>query len=114
MGVFVRSSTLSRLASRAPRDRSVARPGDGDFYRGDDYPICGSVGYLLRQDVERPEAVASYTVTLPTSKAIVASRLNLTPEHFSRILHELAAAGLIEVNGRAVRIPDLERLRRGA
>ena len=35
--------------ARAPRDRSVARPGDGDFYRGDDYPICGSVGYLVRQ-----------------------------------------------------------------
>ena len=26
----------------------------------------------------------------------------------------LSAAGLIEVNGRAVRIPDLERLRAGA
>ena len=34
--------------------------------------------------------------------------------HFSRILHELATSDLIEVNGRAVRIPDLERLRRGA
>jgi CRP-like cAMP-binding protein len=69
------------------------------------------IGYLLRQDVERPEAVASYTVTLPTSKAIVASRLNLTPEHFSRILHDLAEAGLISVDGREVRIADAERLR---
>jgi hypothetical protein len=38
----------------------------------------------------------------------------MTPEHFSRILHDLGEAGLIEVNGRAVRIPDLERLRAGA
>jgi CRP-like cAMP-binding protein len=38
----------------------------------------------------------------------------MTPEHFSRILHDLAAGGLIEVNGRSVSIPDLERLRSGA
>jgi CRP-like cAMP-binding protein len=44
---------------------------------------------------------------------VIASRLNMTPEHFSRILHDLSSAGLIEVNGRAVRIPDLERLRAG-
>jgi CRP-like cAMP-binding protein len=37
----------------------------------------------------------------------------MTPEHFSRILHDLCASGLIEVNGRAVRIPDLQRLRDG-
>jgi len=72
------------------------------------------IGYLLRQDEEQASAAAPYTVTLPTSKAIVASRLNLTPEHFSRILHELSAAGLIEVNGPVVRIPDLPRLKHGA
>ncbi|MEO8557165.1 MAG: helix-turn-helix domain-containing protein, partial [Actinomycetota bacterium] len=70
------------------------------------------IGYLLRQDVERADGpTASYTVTLPTSKAIVASRLNLTPEHFSRILHDLADAGLIGVDGREVRIANVERLR---
>jgi CRP-like cAMP-binding protein len=37
----------------------------------------------------------------------------MTPEHFSRILHELAAAGLIEVNGRSIRVPDVARLRGG-
>ena len=54
---------------------------------------------------------APYTVTLPTSKAIVASRLNLTPEHFSRILHDLSVAGLISVEGRDVVIQDVARLR---
>jgi len=34
-------------------------------------------------------------VTLPAAKAEIASRLNLTPEHFSRILHELLEAGLL-------------------
>ncbi len=69
------------------------------------------IGYLLRQDEEHAGAAAPYTVTLPTSKAIVASRLNLTPEHFSRILHDLTEAGLIAVEGRDVAIPDVARLR---
>ena len=33
------------------------------------------------------------TVSLPVSKATIASRLSLTPEYFSRVLHELEAAG---------------------
>ncbi len=69
------------------------------------------IGYLLRQDKEQASASAAYSVTLPTSKAIVASRLNLTPEHFSRILHELAEAGLIVVEGRDVVIKDVAKLR---
>ncbi len=68
------------------------------------------IGYLLRQE-EDASGAASYAVTLPTSKAIVASRLNLTPEHFSRILHDLAEAGLIAVEGREVTIKDVAKLR---
>lgn len=68
------------------------------------------VGYLLRQDVQSAEG-EHYVVTLPTSKSIVASRLNVTPEHFSRILHDLAAAGLLAVEGRAITILDPERLK---
>lgn len=62
------------------------------------------IGYLMRDD-----AVAE--VELSAGKSVVASRLNMTPEHFSRVLHELQAAGLIEVDGRMVRILDAERLR---
>jgi CRP-like cAMP-binding protein len=68
------------------------------------------IGYLLRQDDEGDEP-GPHTVTLPVSKALVASRLNLTPEHFSRILHELSSAGLIRVDGRCVEILDVGRLR---
>jgi CRP-like cAMP-binding protein len=50
-------------------------------------------------------------VTLPTNKGVIASRLNLTPQHFSRILHELTEAGLVEVDGRTIHITDLDRLR---
>jgi CRP-like cAMP-binding protein len=42
---------------------------------------------------------------------VLASRLNITREHFSRILHELTAAGLIKVRGRQVSVLDLAQLR---
>ena len=69
------------------------------------------IGYLLRQDQELAAANAPFSLMLPTSKAIVASRLNLTPEHFSRILHELADRGLISIDGREVKILDVSKLR---
>jgi CRP-like cAMP-binding protein len=69
------------------------------------------IGYLLRQDEDQTGPAGPSSVTLPTSKAIVASRLNLTPEHFSRILHELANAGLLKIEGREVLIKDVAKLR---
>jgi len=68
------------------------------------------IGYLLRDNLDKNGT--SITVTLPTSKGIIASRLNLTQEHFSRILHELSEIGLIVVEGRKIAIPDVEKLRR--
>jgi CRP-like cAMP-binding protein len=49
---------------------------------------------------------------LPTSKGAIAARLSITREHLSRVLHDLAARGLIEVHGRKIRVPDVDRLRR--
>lgn len=69
------------------------------------------IGYLLRDDTLSDGSARSASVTLPANKMIVASRLNLTPEYFSRILHELADAGLIVMEGRSVTVPDIERLR---
>lgn len=68
------------------------------------------IGYLLRE-LPDEEQGNDIVVTLPTNKGIIASRLNLTQEHFSRILHELTELGLIVVEGRKIRIPDLDRLR---
>ena len=47
-------------------------------------------------------------------QATIASRLNLTPEYFSRVLHELQAARLIEVGRNGVRIRDAGLLSRAA
>ncbi len=69
------------------------------------------IGYLLRAEPDGETAGTTVQLKLPTSKGIIASRLNLTPEHFSRILHELTEAGLLTVDGRTVTILDLERLR---
>ena len=57
------------------------------------------------------QGAESLTVTLPTNKGVIASRLNLTQEHFSRILHELSENGLIAVKGRRITIPNVEKLR---
>jgi CRP-like cAMP-binding protein len=69
------------------------------------------VGYLLRDaGVAAGAAGESRTVSLPVSKATLASRLSLTPEYFSRVLRELEVAGLIEVDRRDIRILDGAKL----
>lgn len=69
------------------------------------------IGYLLR-DVQEVHAdnLGIVTVSFPVSKATIASRLSLTPEYFSRVLHELEAQGLIEIDKREIRILDVPRL----
>jgi CRP-like cAMP-binding protein len=63
------------------------------------------IGYLLRDHlVEDQVANQSITISLPVSKATIASRLSLTPEYFSRVLHELEDEGLIEIDRRDIRI----------
>jgi CRP-like cAMP-binding protein len=65
------------------------------------------IDYLLRGAGRGP---GPGVVTLPAAKSAIASHLNLSPEHFSRVLHELVAAGLLQVQGRRITVPDLERL----
>jgi CRP-like cAMP-binding protein len=69
------------------------------------------IGFLLRDEREGSLPEARLEVTLPAAKGVIASRLNLTQEHFSRILHELVAKGLIEVRGRTVVILGVQKLR---
>lgn len=68
------------------------------------------IGYLLREHQFEGAIGEVYTISLPVSKATVASRLSLTPEYFSKVLHELEAEKLIEIDKRDIRIIDLPRL----
>lgn len=69
------------------------------------------IGYLLNQleRVERDQC--AHSIDFSVSKCVLASRLNLTQEHFSRLLHELSELGLIRVTGRSLRILSLKHLR---
>ncbi len=72
------------------------------------------IGYLLGDEQARhcaPGPGGALSLRLAQSKGTVASRLNLTQEHFSRILHQLSEAGLIRVDKRTIHIPNVDRLR---
>lgn len=84
-------------------------------------------GYALKNGVQRLVAFLlkdldpvfapgcrTLRVTLPASKITVASRLSLTPEYFSRVLHDLQGRHLIEIDKRAILIPDLHALQQHA
>ena len=67
------------------------------------------VGYLLQHCPEDNQDTQE--ITLPTTKLVIASRLNLTPETLSRILNDLSQQGLIEVHGRHILITSQQNLR---
>lgn len=69
------------------------------------------IGYLLQLCPTAGSCDVPITVDLPATKQVIASRLNLTPETLSRILHDLAENGLIEMQGRRIYIPNPEPLR---
>lgn len=70
------------------------------------------IGYLMHELQEGGHGNENVVLELPLTKGVIASRLNLTQEHFSRILHELTDLGLIQVDGKRIRIPDVDRLNR--
>lgn len=68
------------------------------------------IDYLLRDLGEIKEGHDLH-VNLTANKNVIASTLNITPETFSRILHDLSEAGLITVAGKEVCVRDIARLR---
>lgn len=65
--------------------------------------------YLLAQVPGTPRPGDRFTLAAP--KRVMASRLSMTPETFSRTLHEFAARGLVTVTRRTVTLDDPETLR---
>jgi len=69
------------------------------------------IGYLLREiEVAKPENEKA-DVLLPVNKVTLAAQLNLTPETLSRVLHKLTVEDLISVNGNAIHIRHIGKLR---
>ena len=68
------------------------------------------IDYLL-QDLDEVREGQDIRISLSANKNVIASNLNITPETFSRILHNLSDAGLIKVEGKDVCIKDMAKLR---
>jgi len=65
---------------------------------------------LAATQVDEADADAMLRVQLPTRKSVLASRLGVTKETFSRILHELSDAGLVSVSRLEITLPAPRRL----
>lgn len=52
-------------------------------------------------------------IELPAKKIDIASKLNLAPQHLSRIFQDFRKRGLISIDGSTVHIPSPDRLRNG-
>ncbi|MCW8854556.1 MAG: Crp/Fnr family transcriptional regulator [Gammaproteobacteria bacterium] len=69
------------------------------------------IHYLLKQIPADHEDDDTVEIKLTTSKSIVASRLSIQPETFSRILKKLGKQELISVKGKVITLLDVEALR---
>ncbi|HXH02285.1 MAG TPA: Crp/Fnr family transcriptional regulator [Candidatus Competibacteraceae bacterium] len=69
------------------------------------------VAHYLCQHLPQPHSDAPQMLQLPAAKNLIASRLAITPETFSRVFHNLSRAGVISVDGRTVTVHDPARLR---
>ena len=68
------------------------------------------IGYLMRNVSRENMGDDNIVITLLTTKGVIASRLSLTQEHFSRILLDLSRLKLIVVEGRDIHIPSVIKL----
>jgi CRP-like cAMP-binding protein len=64
--------------------------------------------FLLR--LCKPDATDSVVLYLPYDKNLVASRLGMQPETFSRALNKLKEKTDIIINGATITIPSLEKI----
>lgn len=68
-----------------------------------------TLDYLRQQKRECVPYTEDIEIQLVASKQLIASRLGLTPETFSRTLRELSDLGVITVNGRSIRLHNEHR-----
>lgn len=95
------------LANMAIRLRRLIRDVEAYSLRSSMQRVAG---YLLHEARGDETAGGECTVTLPTRKQVLASRLNIAPETLSRVLRDLSDEGLISVAGRRITLHDKARL----
>lgn len=100
------SFALAMLAGLSIRLHSLVHDVESYSLRSSTQRV---IGYLLQQCP--PEGQGEVEVSLPTSKQVIASLLNLTPETLSRIFHDLSDSRLIEVRGKQIKILNIRQLR---
>jgi CRP-like cAMP-binding protein len=64
------------------------------------------VGFVLRELGNRVNSGSPERIALRSTKQVVASRLGLSPETFSRVIRDLSDRGLLRVEGRSFVVPD--------
>ena len=77
----------------------------------EDYSLHSSTQRVIGFLLQLAGTGGSVEFELPASKHVIASRLNLTPETLSRILHNLSESRQIAVKGRRIAVLDMARLR---
>lgn len=70
---------------------------------------CRLVRYILGRLPSDAGDQAEVHLNIP--KQVIASRISIQPESFSRILRGLSKKGLVEVNNRVVFIPSIRKLK---
>jgi len=68
------------------------------------------INYLQKKPLP-DSGSAEIDIELNIPKSILASRLSIQPETFSRILKKLKEQGLIEVSGKTIHVRDMAKLR---
>lgn len=102
----LQSRELGERVIRALAERQCAVEFDVTGYH---YGLTGAqrvLDYLLELAGERAGLAGETTVVLKTSKKLIAARIGMTPESFSRNLRELSDTGVIVVEGRHVHIQN--------
>lgn len=78
------------------------------------YTLCSGakrvLTFLLREAANQESCQEATVIRLSAPKSVIASQLSLSPEHFSRTLHELSAQGLFTIQGRDIHINSISRL----
>ena len=103
------SFTRSLLASMSQRFHGLVADVEASTLKSGLQRVAAYLDSLAE-----PAEGAGHVVNLPATKTVIAARLGVTKETFSRLLRELATQGMIRVARREITILDREHLRKTA